>query len=317
MKDILLKFLVLVCFSGCVCPGNSAPAAPLTNSDIIQMSKAHLSDQVIIQLIDKSSTGFDVSPKAIITLKQSGVSETVIASVISHSENHPDNSAAVTHPKAQTPRIRQPGYLGSDLIDAVRHGDAQSCASLIAKGADVNFQDAGNNTPLIWAASYGNYEIAAMLVQAGADAAVKDISGHTALDWAKTHDNSALVSLFTGGNESGEDYQRQQGAREHTQDDLIDWEQRARQHVHVEQTEPDPIHSTFSVSPGRFTYFQYPLAAGQTVALHVYVSSGGNRDINFYVLDYTRFIQLQGGVKPGARFSFDRCRWKQASHIAL
>ena len=55
----------------------------ITNDDVIKLVKAGMSDTTILLLIQKSATRFDTSPKALITLKQAGVSETVISAMLS------------------------------------------------------------------------------------------------------------------------------------------------------------------------------------------------------------------------------------------
>ncbi|HKY43208.1 MAG TPA: hypothetical protein VJM50_08935 [Pyrinomonadaceae bacterium] len=55
---------------------------PLTNPDVIEMSKAGLSDSTIILAIQKGPTQFDTSPRALIQLKNQGLSPAVIDAMI-------------------------------------------------------------------------------------------------------------------------------------------------------------------------------------------------------------------------------------------
>ncbi len=57
---------------------------PLTNADLIYMSQNGLSDDVILQSVQSRGGRFDVAPTALVQLKQSGVSDTVIAEVQRH-----------------------------------------------------------------------------------------------------------------------------------------------------------------------------------------------------------------------------------------
>ena len=63
--------------------GQAAPATkPITNTDIISMSTAKLSDDVIIGSIQQASTAeFDVSPAGLIALRSAGVSDRVLQSI--------------------------------------------------------------------------------------------------------------------------------------------------------------------------------------------------------------------------------------------
>jgi len=66
-------------------PGEDPPEAPiqpagkpLTNDAIIALVKAGLSDAVIVSVIQKSPTRFDLGPEALIKLRETGISNTVI-----------------------------------------------------------------------------------------------------------------------------------------------------------------------------------------------------------------------------------------------
>jgi hypothetical protein len=64
--------------------GASFNAEILTNSDIIKMSNAHLSDAAIIMAIDSThgAFAFDVRPDALVALKNAGVSDKMIETVM-------------------------------------------------------------------------------------------------------------------------------------------------------------------------------------------------------------------------------------------
>jgi len=57
-------------------------ATTLTNADIIQMVRSKLSDAIIIHKIKNSKRRFDTSSKALVALKQAGVSEQVIMAMM-------------------------------------------------------------------------------------------------------------------------------------------------------------------------------------------------------------------------------------------
>lgn len=61
-------------------PDTSRPHA-LTNDTILRMSKAGLDDTVIVQTIQTQPGAFDTSPDDLISLKNAGVSQTVIAAM--------------------------------------------------------------------------------------------------------------------------------------------------------------------------------------------------------------------------------------------
>ncbi|MFQ5733058.1 MAG: glycine zipper domain-containing protein [Planctomycetaceae bacterium] len=58
-----------------------ARAAELSNADLINMAQNGLSDTVIVNAVNTQGGRFDLSPNALIALKQSGVSEGVIVAI--------------------------------------------------------------------------------------------------------------------------------------------------------------------------------------------------------------------------------------------
>jgi hypothetical protein len=65
-------------------PVASSNAETLTNSDVIMMSNAHLSDEAIIGAIDSmhGDVSFDVRPDALVALENAGVGDNAIETVV-------------------------------------------------------------------------------------------------------------------------------------------------------------------------------------------------------------------------------------------
>lgn len=61
----------------------------ITNKDLVEMTKAGLSETVILAKIKASAGNFDTSPTALLELKKEGVSEAVILAVLQPSETKP------------------------------------------------------------------------------------------------------------------------------------------------------------------------------------------------------------------------------------
>lgn len=76
--------------------------APLKNNDIIQMAGAELPENVVIRLIQTSSTQFDLSPDALIALKKAHVSTKEIAAM-----QAVDAAKAIATPAPAPPDIIQ------------------------------------------------------------------------------------------------------------------------------------------------------------------------------------------------------------------
>ena len=70
---------------------------PLTNSDIVAMTKQGFEPSLIIKDIESSSTSFDVSPQALIDLKNAGVPQSVIEAMLSAHAKKPSASTEAAH----------------------------------------------------------------------------------------------------------------------------------------------------------------------------------------------------------------------------
>lgn len=73
----------------------------VTNVDVIQLASNGVSEEVIISTIRSQGGRFDLSPQAVITLKNSGVSDRVILEM----QNHDRISAPVTAVVAEPPPV--------------------------------------------------------------------------------------------------------------------------------------------------------------------------------------------------------------------
>jgi hypothetical protein len=64
------------------------PRTTLDNAAVLQLTKANVGSEVIIQMIRTSNPDFDMSSNGIIQLKQAGVDENIILTMIDASYNH-------------------------------------------------------------------------------------------------------------------------------------------------------------------------------------------------------------------------------------
>jgi ankyrin repeat protein len=84
----------------------------------------------------------------------------------------------------------------SELLTAVRTGDAAAVRALVRKRADVNAADVDGTTALHWAVRADDQPTAALLVSAGADVNVANRYGVTALSIAARNGNPSLLQLL-------------------------------------------------------------------------------------------------------------------------
>ena len=59
------------------------PRGPITNADVVSMTKSGLAEQTIILAIQQGSTTFDTSPQALVELKKAGVPDAVLNAMLS------------------------------------------------------------------------------------------------------------------------------------------------------------------------------------------------------------------------------------------
>lgn len=63
-------------------PAGRSAAVTLRNADVLKMVRAGLGDVVIVQAIDRAVCEFDVTPDALVRLKQEGASDAVISAML-------------------------------------------------------------------------------------------------------------------------------------------------------------------------------------------------------------------------------------------
>lgn len=69
---------------------------------------------------------------------------------------------------------------------------------LLDHGANINVQDFGGRTPLIYCAHHGHYDCAELLLERGADKNIKDFRGYDAKHHATHFGHHSIVGLFNG-----------------------------------------------------------------------------------------------------------------------
>ena len=98
----LAVILVFVTVFGVSGSAQSQKKPSLTNQDIVRMVKDKFADSTIVKAIEANHTAFDVSATALIVLKDSGVSQTVIEAMLS--AGIPTRANAAAQPAATSGR---------------------------------------------------------------------------------------------------------------------------------------------------------------------------------------------------------------------
>lgn len=89
MKFISTLLFLLICASAVF-----AQTETLTNAEIVEMTRAGLGKQIILHKIASADGNFDISAKALIELKKSGVEDEVIQGLIEKNRATPVNAAS-------------------------------------------------------------------------------------------------------------------------------------------------------------------------------------------------------------------------------
>lgn len=91
-----IKFLTaILLFLFCLSGSGYAQKEVLTNSLVIEMSKAGLSKEIILQKVKSSNADYDASAAALIELKKAGVDDEIIAAILEKAEKLPANSTSI------------------------------------------------------------------------------------------------------------------------------------------------------------------------------------------------------------------------------
>jgi hypothetical protein len=98
MRIALRSLAVILTFVTVFASAQSQKKPPLTNQDIVRMVKDKFADSTIVKAIEANHTAFDLSATALIALKDSGVSRTVIEAMLS--AGSPKGADAAAQPKA-------------------------------------------------------------------------------------------------------------------------------------------------------------------------------------------------------------------------
>ncbi len=76
---------------------------PLTNADVLNMSKQGFEASLIVKDIASNPTDFDVSPQALIDLKAAGVSQDVMEAMLAAHAAKPSAAVEAAHGAADVP----------------------------------------------------------------------------------------------------------------------------------------------------------------------------------------------------------------------
>ncbi len=109
----------------------------LQNSDIVQMAQNHFDDETLLTVIDANDTKFDVSPSALIDLKNAGVSDRVIRAML---QTTMKKSNAATSAPASSAAQSSTASPATDTASSVASAPASSAAvspATMAQGQPV------------------------------------------------------------------------------------------------------------------------------------------------------------------------------------
>jgi len=89
---------MLLALSTCaVCGSLGQMQKPLTNADIVNMTKQGFEPSLIVKAIESSGTDFDTSPLELINLKNAGVDKSVMEAMLSAHAKKPSDTVEAVH----------------------------------------------------------------------------------------------------------------------------------------------------------------------------------------------------------------------------
>jgi hypothetical protein len=100
-----LLFVPLVLLFALLSP---APASAVTINEIISLSKAGVSEPVILALIDRDKTVFTLSAEQLVTLQKAGVTDTIVIAMLRAGSEEPRRAAVPTAPIAEPEPLPEP-----------------------------------------------------------------------------------------------------------------------------------------------------------------------------------------------------------------
>lgn len=106
---IILIVILLIPLNGIA---QTPASVPMTNQDVIKLTKAGLGDDVIIVKIGASQTNFDTSTDAIVILKSSGVSDRVIQAMFKGASSTSSVKSSTINTKPEEYSKNYPSEMG-------------------------------------------------------------------------------------------------------------------------------------------------------------------------------------------------------------
>ncbi len=92
------RSLMLLALTICaVCVSLAQTQKPLTNADIVNMTKQGFDPSLIVKDIQSSTTDFDTSPQELINLKNAGVDKSVMEAMLSAQAKKPSGTVEAVH----------------------------------------------------------------------------------------------------------------------------------------------------------------------------------------------------------------------------
>jgi hypothetical protein len=89
--------ILLILSIGAVSVTAAQTRKPLTNSDIVNMTKQGFDVDLIVKAIQSSSTDFDVSAQALVDLKNAGVNQSVMGAMLTAQSSKPSSTTEAVH----------------------------------------------------------------------------------------------------------------------------------------------------------------------------------------------------------------------------
>ncbi len=135
-KNALSRILIVCLLLGSLAASQQSPSKPLTNDDIVKMTKSGLNESVIVNAIRANPTQFDVSASALINMNKAGVSQKVLDAMIEAAGKQKSQAQAITAAPASSAAGSTPTAASATPSAPVTVG--QPTVTLVQGGAKLN-----------------------------------------------------------------------------------------------------------------------------------------------------------------------------------
>lgn len=106
VEGVLVKNIIVSLSAAALVFSTSAAGEPMNNQTVLTMEKAGLGEGLIVDKINSEACGYDVSTDSIISLKNAGLSDSVIAAMVRRCTTSTQPTSVAVNNNSSDPKVR-------------------------------------------------------------------------------------------------------------------------------------------------------------------------------------------------------------------